>query len=173
MSGPKRLILILALAALAWPEIGRYDGEILLADAAARLSAALNGEIRGDAAVSSVQAAYASAQRAAVLLPEDQRPALSQAIGLLLLHKGADASAILEAAIAQGERPELTLNLGRARGIGGDEQGAQAAFLRTAWASPAAVSTLPAALRGPLLERVKSLERELREGRLRQVPPLR
>ena len=167
-----RSLLALALVALAWPEIGSYRGETLLADAGARLSAALQGATRGEEAVTSVQAAYTEVQRAADLLPADQRPALSAGIALLLLRRGADATAILDAAIAQGERPELTLNLGRARGIVGDERGAQAAFLRTAWASPAAVATLPAALRGPLLERVRSLEEDLRAGRLQQAPPL-
>lgn len=167
-----RSLLALALVALAWPELGRYRGEILLADVSARVSAALRGATRGEQATASVQTAYVEAQQAATLLPADQRPALSAGVALLLLHRGADAAAILVAAIEQGERPELTLNLGRARGVSGDERGAQAAFLRTAWASPAAVATLPAALRGPLLDRVRSLEADLRAGRLRQIPPL-
>lgn len=168
-----RAAVVLALAALAWPEIGRYRAEILLADAAVRLSAALNGELRGDAAIAVVQSAHSELQRAATLLPGDQRPALSAGIALLLLRRGAEAQAVLETAIAEGERPELTLNLGRARGIAGDEAGAQAAFLRTAWASPAAIATLPATLRAPLLERVKLLEQQLRDGQLHEPPPLR
>jgi hypothetical protein len=172
LNGVLRSLLALALVALAWSEIGSYRGEILLADAGVRLAAALRGATRGEEAMTSVQTAYAETQRAATLLPGDQRPALSAGIALLLLHRGVDAITILDAAIAQGERPELTLNLGRARGIAGDERGAQAAFLRTAWASPAAVATLPAALRSPLLERVKSLEEDLRAGRLHQVPAL-
>lgn len=164
--------LAFALMALTWPELASYRGERLLADARARLSDALNGTTRGDAALASVQTALAEAQLAAACLPADQRPALSASIALLLLHRGTEAAAILTAAIAEGERPELTVNLGRARGILGDESGAQAAFLRTAWASPPSVATLPSAIREPVLERVKSLEDELRAGRLRQIPPL-
>lgn len=167
-----RCACALALAALAWPEIDAYRGEWLLADAGARLSGVLNGTSRGDSAVKSVQAALAEAQLAATHLPGDPRPALSASIALLLLHRGSEAAAILEAAIAAGERPELTLNLGRARGILGDESGAQAAFLRTAWASPPAIATLPAAMREQLIDRVKLLEEDLRAGRLRQIPPL-
>ena len=167
-----RCACAIVLAVLTWPEIDAYRGEWLLADAGARLSGALKGTTRGDDAVNSVQAALAEAQLAATCLPGDQRPVLSASIALLLLHRGAEAAAILDAAIAQGERPELTINLGRARGILGDENGAQAAFLRTAWASPAAVATLPAAIREPLLERVKVLEDDLHAGRLRQIPPL-
>jgi len=167
-----RCMLACVLLALAWPEIDSYRGELLLAGAGVRLSAALNGAVRGDAAVASVQIALAQAQRASTYLPGDQRPALSATIALLLLHRGAEAVAILDAAIAQGERPELTINLGRARGILGDEEGARAAFLRTAWASPASVATLPSALREPLLDQVKQLEGDLRAGRLQRIPQL-
>ena len=167
-----RWMLALILAACAWPEIGSYRGEWLLADANARISAAFKGAIGGPAAVTAVQSALTQAQHAAGSLPGDQRPALASAIALLLLHRGTEAAAVLDAAIAAGERPELTLNLGRACGIAGDEAGAQAAFLRTAWASPPAIATLPAAIRAPLLERVKQLEEDLRAGRLQEVPPL-
>jgi hypothetical protein len=91
---------------------------------------------------------------------------------LLLLRRGEQAIALLAPAIAAGERPELTLNLGRARGISGDEKGATAAFLRTAWANPEAIATLPKSIRGPLLDRVRALEMQLHDGRLQQPPPL-
>lgn len=165
--------LTLLLVAMVWPEPGRYRAEWLLADANGRLSEALHGAITGDAAVRSTETAFVQSRQAAALLPDDPRTALAASVALLLLQRGAEAQAILNAAIAQGERPELTLNLGRARGILGDQSGAQAAFLRAAWASPGAIATLPAALRAPLLARVSELEVELRAGRLREVPPLK
>ena len=164
--------LTILLIAMVWPEPDRYRAEWLLADANGRLSEALRGAITGDAALRSTETAFVQSRQAAALLPDDPRTALSASIALLLLHRGAEAQAILNAAIEQGERPELTLNLGRARGIVGDEPGAHAAFLRTAWASPAAIATLPAVLRAPLLERVAQLETELRAGRLREPPLL-
>lgn len=160
--------VLIALGAALWPEFGRYRGEWLLADANARLTQAL----RGNGAAASVQTALDHARRAEAVLPADPRPPLAAAIALLLLQRSGEAKTILEHAIASGERPELTLNLGRARGMLGDENGAQAAFLRTAWASPAAIATLPAFLRTTLLEQVRVHEDELRDGRLSQAPPL-
>lgn len=160
--------IALAACAALLPELSRYRAEWILADADARLTAALHGA----GGSTSVQAALDEAQRANDLLPGDQRPALSASIALLLLRRSAEARDVLERAIADGERPELTINLGRARGTLGDERGAQAAFLRTAWASPAAIATLPAALRTPLLERVRELEANLRAGQLAAPPPL-
>ena len=156
-----RCACAIVLAALVWPEIDAYCGEWLLADAGARLSDAFKGTTRGDASVNSVQGALAEAQLAASRLPGDQRPALSASIALLLLHRGAEAAAILDAAITAGERPELTLNLGRARGILGDENGAQAAFLRTAQPVRPADSDAARALREPLLDRVKILRKTI------------
>jgi hypothetical protein len=162
--------LNILLAAMVWPELGLYRAEWLLADANARLSDALRGAITGDAALRSTETAFLQSRQAAAMLPDDPRTALASSVALLMLRRGAEAEAILGVAIEQGERPELTLNLGRARGIRGDEPGANAAFLRTAWASPAAIATLPSVLRVPLLERVSELETELRAGRM-QAPP--
>jgi hypothetical protein len=164
--------LSILLVAMVWPEPGRYRAEWLLADANGRLSEALRGATTGDAALRSTETAFVQSSEAATTLPDDPRPALSASVALLMLHRGAEAQAILNAAIQQGERPELTLNLGRARGILGDEPGAHAAFLRTAWASPAAVSTLPSAIRVPLLGQVEQLEKELHAGTLVQAPSL-
>ena len=159
---------VFALGAALWPEAAAYRAEWLLADANARLSAAL----RGAGTAASVDAALAQARTATDALPADPRPPLQAAIALLMLKRYDEAKSILEQAIAAGERPELTLNLGRARGALGDEAGAQAAFLRTAWASPTAIETLPSTLRARLLEQVRTREEELRSGRLERTPPL-
>lgn len=159
--------LIAAMAMLA-PEFGRYRAEWLLADANARLAAAL----RGNTTTASVEKALDDARRAMTTLPGDPRPPLAASIALLMLKRADEARVILEDAVASGERPELTLNLGRARGTLGDERGAQAAFLRTAWGSPASIATLPSSMRGPLLGQVDALEHDLYAGRLVQAPPL-
>ena len=80
---------------------------------------------------------------------------------------------MLDVAIAQGERPELTLNLGRARTARGDVDGANAAYLRTAWASPLALATLPRPMRGTLLDAAARHEQALRAGRVSAPPSLR
>lgn len=160
--------VLCVLVAALWPEAARYRAEWRLTDADARLAAAL----RGTGSAASVETALGEARAAMAALPGDPRAPLAASIALLLLKRSDEAKAILERAIASGERPELTLNLGRARGTLGDEAGAQAAFLRTAWASPAAIATLPAPLRASLIERVSALEGALRDGRLDRAPPL-
>lgn len=166
------LLAALAIAGLVLPELPRYRAEWRLMHANRQLADVLRGDLRGEAALQSAASAERLASAAAASLPGDPRPVLSAAIALILRGEGRAAVALLEPAVARGERPELTLNLGRARGISGDEAGAQAAFLRTAWAGPAAIATLPAALRGPLLEKVNQLESELRAGRLAAPPRL-
>ena len=173
MNRAMRLGVIVLLALAIWPEFGRYHAEWLLADANVRLDRVLRGADRGESALNAADRARTQAHDAGLLLPADPRPPLLESVALILRRQGGDATRVLEAALAHGERPELTLNLGRARGISGDEAGAMAAFLRTAWASPGAIATLPAALRGPLLEQVNGLEIELRAGRLGALPPLR
>jgi hypothetical protein len=83
----------------------------------------------------SVAIAAEEAKTAAKHLPGDARAPMLEGIALILAGKGAAALAVLDAAIAAGERPELTINQGRARAILGDMAGANAAYLRTAWAS--------------------------------------
>ena len=164
-------IAILAVAML-WPELERYRAEWALADANVRLAAVLDGTLKGGAAVAATQDALRIAQTALSALPGDPRGIQSASVALLLLRRGEQAIALLEPAVAAGERPELTLDLGRARGISGDEKGANAAFLRTAWANPSAIATLPKSMRGPLLDQVKALEQQLHDGQLQQPPPL-
>lgn len=167
-----RLIALAALALLFAPEFGRYHAEWILADAKGRLDLVLRGVDRGTVALDGAEQARVLAHDAAQLLPADPRPPLLEAVALILRHDGRAAVQVLDVALAHGERPELTLNLGRARGITGNEAGAVAAFLHTAWASPGAIATLPAAMRESLLEKVKVLEVELRAGRLQAPPPL-
>lgn len=165
-----RAVLLLALVLCVWPELGRYRAEWRLAEADARLQRALRGLDRGALALQSVGIAATQAHGAAEQLPGDARPPLFEGIALILAGKGAAALAVLDAAIAAGERPELTINLGRARTLLGDARGADSAYLRTAWASPLAIATLPAEMRATLQGRVATLEGDLRAGRLSSVP---
>jgi hypothetical protein len=119
-----------------------------------------------------VQAALDAADAAAPALPEDARVALARGVALSLLGRGQEAVRVLDAAIAAGERPELSLCLGRARAVAGDEAGADRAFFRTAWASSFALGTLPKGLREALLVRVGEREQAFREGRVDGAPPL-
>jgi len=163
---------IAALLALLWPEFARYRAEYQLKEVGARMERALTGKDRGEAALQSVSRAQQLAHSAAAALPGDARAPMLEGIALILMRQGEQAIAVLTAAIAQGERPEFTINLGRARSVLGDEVGARRAFLRTAWASPTAIFTLPKATQEQLVIEVRELEAELRAGRLRAPPPL-
>jgi len=166
------LLATLVLLALLLPELPRYRAEALLATANSRLDAVLRGQLQGVDASLATEQARLDAHQAAQWLPGDPRPPLAEGVALLFQRRGQEAAEVLAAAVARGEHPELTLNLGRARGISGDAAGADAAFLRTAWTSPAAIATLPKALRADLLRRVEALEAELRAGRLAAPPPI-
>lgn len=172
MKRPGRILALLALLALLAPEAPRYRAEAWLADANAHLDAVLRGMARGADAWRATEQALLAARQAARRLPGDPRPPLAEGLAMLFQQRGPEAAATLTAAVAQGERPELTLNLGRARGISGDAAGADAAFLRTAWASPASIGTLPAAMRDDLSARVRLLEIALHEGTLKAPPPI-
>lgn len=157
---------------LLWPELPRYRGEWDLASANGRLERLLRGAESGDAALESAREAERLAAAAAARLPHDPRAALSQGIALILLQRGDAARDLFRAAIADGERPELLVNLGRAEAVRGDLAAAHRAYLRAAWASPQAIATLPRAMRESLLAEVAAREAALRAGRADALPAL-
>lgn len=182
MSRLWRLLAIAVLAAALWPELPRLAAEWRLRAANQQLEHALGGVQQatrqgqnGDVAQIRRTAAEGLqlAEQAATALPGDARVTLARAVGLLLSGRGGEAANLLDAAIAREERPEFTLNLGRARTTLGDTAGADAAYLRTAWASSQATATLPKTLREDLQRRVAALEAQLHAGTLAAPPPLR
>lgn len=171
MSGGLRVLLSLALLLLCWPELRRYQAERELAQAQKALEEVLGNRLPEDQAVLAVTRAATLALAARDVLPGDLRPPHSAAIALLMLRRLPEASAVLESAIAHGDRPELSVNLGRVRASQGDMAGAERAWLHSAWAQPRALDTLPAAQREPILARLAALETALREGRHEGLPP--
>lgn len=163
------LLLVLAVGALAWRE---YRAGYCLSEAGSLIDRVVFGHLRGADAVQAVQRAGALLDCARPIAHrEPARVALVEGLGLLLAQRGDEAEAVLRAAIAVGERPELTLNLGRALAAQGDEVGARAAFLRAMWAAPQVADTLPRAMRASLAVELQVLEQALRDGR-GTVPPL-
>ena len=166
-------IACIAILPLAFSgELLRYHAEWQLAEANGRLSHILLGKQTGAAAHASAEAAVELAKSAEYALPDDPRAWLMHGVALMLADRGAEGLKVLQTAVDQGERPELTLNLGRARFSQGDEAGANAAYLRTAWASPSAIATLPKPMQESLRAQVAELEEDLRAGRLKAPPPL-
>lgn len=165
------LVSVLVLLCL-WPEFARWRAERTLAESGANIERVLAGR-QGDVdAVARLRRDVEQLTLAAAALPGDARVPLQRGLALLLLGDASASKEEFEAAIARGERPELVLNLGRARSALGDESGARRAFLRSAWAAPAATATLPRALREQIAGEIAALESELRAGRLESVPPL-
>jgi len=176
-----QVVLVALLGLALWPEFSRYVAEWRLSEANVRLDRALQAsQSAARAGVPGVdrealrqaQLAGALAEQAHAALSDDPRATLAHAIALIMTSRGADAEALLGAAIASGERPEFTINLGRARTTLGDEAGANAAYLRTAWASPQATATLPKAMREDFQRQVEQLDAQLRAGQLKTPPPL-
>lgn len=167
-----RLALSGLVITASWSELKRYAAERDLYQASGTLESVLNRELDANEVPQSLAATIALTRRAATTLTTDSRPPLIESTALLVLGDGPSACRILKQGIRHEERPELTINFGRALGISGDEAGAQAAFLRTAWISPVGVATLPSALRRSILARVDALEQLLRSGMLERPPPL-
>lgn len=166
-----RLALTLSLLTLWWPELPRYRAERGLAQAQKALEDVLSNRLAQDQAVLAITQAADLALAAQQPLPGDLRPPHSAAIALLMLRRFDQAGTVLEAAIAWGDRPELSVNLGRVRASLGDLAGAERAWLHSAWAQPHSVDTLPGAQRGPVLQQLPVLEAALRAGRLEGLPP--
>lgn len=172
MSRAWRVVLVLTVWIAAWPEIPRYRAERDLALASQRIDQVMRGGVRGAEAVDAAAQAEALANGAAAALPGDPRVPLHRGVALMLLGRSREAVAVFEEAVRFGERPELTLNLGRARFQDGDVEGADRAYLRAAWAAPSVLATLPKPMRAALLDEVARLEHALHEGRLPGPPPL-
>ena len=172
MSTYWRFLAAILVIAATWPEFPRYRAERDLAEAGRQINQVMRGVVQGLDAVAAAQQAETLSRDAARWLPGDARPPLHRAVALMLLARTNEAIAVLESAIRAGERPELTLNLGRARFQSGDRQGADRAYLRAAWAAPAVLKTLPMPMRTALLDEVERLDVELREGRSTRPPAL-
>ena len=163
---------VIAIVVVAWPEFPRYRAERLLAEANARIESMFRGRVPPSDAQRVAGEADRLAVRAGASLSDDPRPWLASGIARLIERRPQQALEALQHARSLGERPEVTINIGRARGVGGDAAGAHRAFVRTAWINPAAVATLPAALRRQVLDEVSEQEARLVRGELDAPPPL-
>lgn len=166
-----RLLASALLLLLLWPELARYQAEQRLARVQQLLEPVLAQRIGGAEALAAVNTAAELAQSTRPALPGDLRPVHLASLALLLGRRLPEAGMLLETAIRDGDRPELSLSLGRVRGAAGDQPGALRAWIHTAWAQPAAIATLPQDLRNEVLAALPPLEQALREGRHAGLPP--
>ena len=168
--------ITLATLCAAWacaPELARWRAEHTLREGRERLAAVLGGGVPQPQWQRELRTALSIGDAATAGLPDDARVALLIATATLALGNGDAAAERIEDAIARGgERPELVVNLGRALYQTGRADDADSAYLRAAWASERAITTLPAALREDLLRRVAQREGDLRDGQSAPPPPL-
>ncbi len=163
--------LLALLGALAWPEIGRYGAERRVGYATSAFRSLLDRA--GDPETArNVTAVGELALSAAGRLPGDPRPWVLAGSSFLVTGRPEKALEYYREAFATGERAEIDLNLGRAYGMLRRPDSASAAELRAGWISPEILASLPAEVKQPLLAEIARLSAALREGRLREPPPL-
>ena len=170
----KLLVRVAALGLLVWlaaPEIPRYRAERRIGFATAAFRSLVErASAPGTAA--ELLAVGRLAADSATALPGDPRPAMIEGSAFLVTGQPDRALESYRAALATGERAEIDLNLGRAYMLGRRREDAQAALLRAGWISPEILAPIGAALREPILARIRELSAELAAGRLAAPPPL-
>jgi hypothetical protein len=167
-----RLLIAVALVGLATiPGVRRWSAERALY----RASAALEILIAAPGQVPDREAALrwvgVESDRLSRHLPGDVRPLLLGGSSRLLAHDPAGALEWYARALAQGERAETDLNIGRAQMMRRELLPAQVAFLRAGWLTPLLLEELPPAAREPLQTELARLSAALEAGRLVSAPP--
>jgi len=164
--------LSIVLVAATAPEFHRYEAEHQLYFATALFESMLHHQVPEAASAAAFAAVADAATRAAGGLPGDTRPLILAGSLRLLARQPAEARNFYMEALAQAERAEIDLNLGRAYEMSGNREAASAAIFRAAWISPAIVESLPDNVQALVLTAVKQDEDLLRSHRLAAPPPL-
>jgi hypothetical protein len=161
---------LVLLAIVALPELRRYGAERDLARATGSVQSSIAA--RGAAPPRGLDEARGYALASAAALPDDPRPLLAAGAVELVAKRPQQALVHYRNALALGERAETDLNAGRALAILDQRADALAAFVRSAWLSPALVPSMPTAAQ-PLVEKEAArLEEQLRAGELATPPAL-
>ncbi|HYB52780.1 MAG TPA: hypothetical protein VEG84_02830, partial [Thermoanaerobaculia bacterium] len=167
-----RGIALLLLAGGAWPELPRYAGERALRYVSDGLTYVLKHPTEVEDPQRMLAELAARAGAAAAVLPGDPRPWILAGGAHLVKGEPGVALERYRAALADGERSETDLNMGRAReGLGQTEQ-AHRAFLRSAWVSPRLLRAMLPDVAEPIRQELRDLEGRLKSGQLKQPPPL-
>ncbi|HEX7252697.1 MAG TPA: tetratricopeptide repeat protein, partial [Thermoanaerobaculia bacterium] len=162
----------LALAAAVAPEFPRYAAERTIREASLGLRFVL---IHTSEVVDPPRFLSQLSSRsidAAAALPGDPRPWILAGGATLVRGEAAGALDLYRKALAQGERAETDLNLGRAYEALGQTEKAHQAFLRAVWINPRLRAALPPDVRQVYKDQVEVLRKQLRSGDLQAPPPL-
>jgi hypothetical protein len=154
------------------PELRRYQAEHDLYFATALFESMLHHQVPEVGSASAFEAASDAAARAADGLPGDTRPLILAGSLRLFAHQPEDARIIYMKALADSERAEIDLNLGRAYEMLGNREAASAAIFRAAWVNPAIVWSLPDNIQALVRAAVRQDEELLRSHRLAAPPPM-
>lgn len=149
MSGRSLFLLVFGVLALAWGLDSRRGLDLLRANA----DLYVVEQVAPQAAQAGAQGrpvlrrALELLDRAAAGAPFDSRIALARGSVLLLLERPHEAVAAYEAGIDIEPRPELYLNLGRARLLAGDAAGARESFAEAVRQMPSLGDAIPPEMR--------------------------
>lgn len=166
---PLRVLLGFVVVGSLVPEVGRYAAERRLGQASSALREVLAGAVVSPSDPRLQQAAML-ARDAAESLPGDSRPWITAGSARLLERQPEQAIEAYLAALRQGERAEIDLNLGRAYMMLRRRPEAERALLRTAWVHPPLLVALPENVADILRAEVARLEGQLRRGELKAPP---
>lgn len=169
-----------ALVAALIPEFRRYsppfvwnrsaEREIAVASGALRIVVSRPQEVSDPAgALSRILEIARSAQQK---VPQDPRPRILAGSARLVSGDAAGALEEYRGARSLGERAEIDLNIARAYESMGEFERARAAYVRSAWISPALLPFLLPDVAQSIGRDVARLEGELKAGRLKQPPPM-
>ena len=158
------------LLLLVRPEIARYRAERQLGSANAAFELLLARASEVENATEVLPRVSERAATAALSLPGDSRGWVLAGSCRLVAGDTARALELYRRALSLGERAEIHLNLGRALALLQDVDGANKAFVRSIWISPALLRAVPPGFQDAVSAEITRLEAELAAGRL-SAPP--
>jgi O-antigen ligase len=162
----------LALAAAVSPEFPRYAAERAIRETSLGLRFVLTQTSQVADPPRFLSQLSSRAVDAAAALPGDPRPWILAGGATLVKGEASAALDLYRKALAQGERAETDLNMGRAyEGLGQTEKAHQA-LLRAVWINPRLRAALPPDVREAYKDEVAGFRKQLRSGRLQAPPPL-
>ncbi|MBI2571327.1 MAG: O-antigen ligase family protein [Candidatus Schekmanbacteria bacterium] len=164
------LAALLALAFL--PELDRYRAERKLYAGTTAVRSALLAERSGARSRELLALGRQTPAAVGPHLPGNPGPLLTAGAALLAARDPAAALEIYGHALAEGERAETVLNLGRAYAMLDHRPEALAAFVRAVWVNPELLADCPAAARPLVSMEIYRLTALLEQGRLKSPPPL-
>jgi len=166
----RALAVAAVLAFLLRPEFLRYRSERRLGAANAAFEYILDRPTEVPETPAILERITAAAVSAAPDLPGDSRAWVLAGSCQLVTRNAERALGFYREGLAGGERAEIHLNVGRAHALLDEPDYADASFLRAVWISPVLLRAVPKDFAPRVETELRSLEADLKSGRL-SAPP--